>query len=79
MQLQLRLMKEIAIVRLESYNGKWSDTVETIYFTSRDKAEQYLQGKGYKRTNESIILSLRDQWELDYATTAKVETKQIRE
>ena len=71
-------MKEIAIVRLESYNGKWSDTKETIYFTSRDKAEQYLDGKGYKRT-ESIIPSLRDQWELDYATTANVETKQIRE
>ena len=71
-------MKEIAIVRLESYNGKWSDTVETIYFTSRDKAERYLRGKGYKRT-ESIIPSLRDQWELDYATTAKVETKRIEE
>ena len=45
-------MKEIAIVRLESYNGKWS---------------------------ESIIPSLRDQWELDYCETAKVETKQIEE
>ena len=71
-------MKEIAIVRLESYNGKWSDATETIYFTSQDKAEQYLQGKGYKRT-ESIIPSLRDQWELDYANSAKVETKQIQE
>ncbi len=71
-------MKEIAIVRLESYNGKWSDVKETIYFTSQDKAEQYLQGKGYKRT-ESIIPSLRDQWELDYANSAKVETKQIQE
>ncbi len=71
-------MKEIAIVRLESYNGKWSDVKETIYFSSQDKAEQYLQGKGYKRT-ESIIPSLRDQWELDYANSAKVETKQIQE
>ena len=70
-------MKEIAIVRLESYNGKWSDAKETIYFTSRDRAEQYLEGKGYKRT-ESIIPSLKDQWELDYANSAKVETKQIR-
>jgi len=71
-------MKEIAIVRLESYNGKWSDAKETIYFSSRDRAEQYLQGKGYKRS-ESIIPSLQDQWELDYFETAKVETKQIRE
>ena len=71
-------MKEIAIVQLESYNGKWSDAKETIYFTSRDRAERYLQGKGYKRT-ESIIPSLKDQWELDYANSAKVETKQIRE
>jgi hypothetical protein len=71
-------MKEITIVRLESYNGKWSDTKETIYFTSRDKAEQYLEGKGYKRT-ESILRSHRDQWELDYCETAKVETKRIEE
>ena len=71
-------MKEITIVRLESYNGKWSDTKETIYFTSRDRAEQYLRGKGYKRT-ESILPSLRDHWELDYCETAKVETKQIKE
>jgi hypothetical protein len=69
-------VKEIAIVQLESYNGKWSDAKETIYFTSRDRAEQYLEGKGYKRL-ESMLPSHRDRWYHDLDYEAKVETKQI--
>mgnify|MGYP001219158491 CR=1 FL=1 len=69
-------MKEIAIVRFEKYDGKWSDTTHTLYFGSKAEAETHLLGLGYRPT-QSVLKSLQDQWDLDYATSAQVQMVEL--
>jgi hypothetical protein len=69
-------MSKIAIVRFQSYNGKWSDTTDTLYFASLDQAVHHLQDLGYTKT-QSVLTSREDQWDLDYATSAQVEMVEL--
>ena len=49
----------ISIVKFREYDGKYEETVNTLYFKSKEEAKNYLKKAGYE---EDDIFEYRKNW-----------------